>query len=209
MIKEKETFISINGINTKCFVYSDVDNDLTSETIKNYVVNSFNETNIPVIITNDELQYSTGFMKSETCPCLVISSAERGDDVYKYVLAIKKNYEANGTVVYCCWGGKSKSVELSEEIQKTANKYNKGIDKQNKKYNRSSRNGDLLGMVGNLIGGAITNKLRGSKMDKLVEERNRAQIGEAEYYTNVVAVIENMMIKISEQYDLFEQTYNR
>lgn len=34
MIKGKETFISINDINTKCFIYSDVDNDLTSETIK-------------------------------------------------------------------------------------------------------------------------------------------------------------------------------
>lgn len=34
MVDGKGTFISIDDINTKWFIYSDVDNDLTSETKK-------------------------------------------------------------------------------------------------------------------------------------------------------------------------------
>ena len=90
-------------------------------------------------------------------------TAPRADASGKMIRrASRRNDGLSGQI--CCWGGKSKSVELSKEIQKASNKYNKGIDKQNKKYNRSSRNDDLLGMVGNLIGEAITNKLRGQKL---------------------------------------------
>lgn len=206
MIKEKDVFDvrkgwdDINAPNP--VVWFDPQNELTADLISQYLSNSFQEPNLAVTITQDDFQYKTGFMKSETCPCLVIRSAERGDGLSRFVLAVKKNYENSSTIAVCAWHGQSESDRLNEQIKKSDNKYNKGLDKQKRKMDQQDRYADFIGMVGTLVVGSITNKLRNAKINKLVEQHKQARVGEHEYYIQIIAAVNNALNVISSNYEV-------
>lgn len=200
MIKEKDLIISFNGISTPNFCWFDAKNELTADLLSQHLQNAFQQANISVMIMQDDFQYKTGFMKSDTCSCLVIKSTEKGDGLCSFVLAVKKNDEATTTSAICAWYGQSDSVRLKAEIDKTIEKSEKGADRTQKKMRRRAQRLDLLGMFGARIIGTIMYKLREKKKKQLINQFNQARVGEDEYYAAVANTVHNVLNTISKQY---------
>ena len=205
MITERSCFTGVgNWIAPEITAWYDPENEITADYIASYLQARFNLSNLAAKITQDTFKYKTGFMKSETTACLVVTSVERGENLSRFIIAVKKEYEVHRTVAACYWFGESESQRIAIEHDRIADQYNRGLKKQDKQRQRDIQYGSTLNIVGRGITNSITNKVRNNQMEKLVDKYNQARIGEDEYYEAVVRAVSSVFDVITEDHGRVE-----
>ena len=201
MIKEKNCKFdkSGSGFTPEC-TWLESSDELTLDYFENALKENFVNMNIPVTITQDEFEYKTGFMKKGHKPCLVVAG-ESDNRMSRFVLLVEQLEDKNATYALSYWCGDSESDILNREIESAINRYNRGLNKQDRKMNESVRLNDVMGVVGNKVTSSITNKLRDNKINKLIQKRDECIEMEDKFLKDVLCVVKMTFDKISEKYE--------
>ena len=193
MIKEKEL------CNPQTLKFRDVNNDITVEAVSKAFEEVFQ--GFSILITQDEFQYKAGFMKSEVCPCIVLTSGERGNDLSRKIIALKKDYESGIMSIIVSWFGDSLSERLGKEIEKQIKKDEKDAAKYERRKRAANEHSSIAMHLGNSINSFAKGTYRNKKVEKLLEQREQALVGEEDYYTAVNELSTDALSKLAGMYE--------